>query len=187
MIYVRTDYDQDRKFEVVQPVQFDHRHHVRDDGIDCLYCHSGAENSPFAGVPATELCMGCHAQIWNDSPLLEPVRQSFYTGKPIRWLRVHKLPDFVYFNHSVHVHAGLQCKRCHGDVEDMPVVFKKYALTMDFCLDCHRHPERAVPDYVNTIASPAPSTGALRQGRAEQEQHVPIVTNNLITCTACHR
>ena len=103
MIYVRTPYNQQREFPLDQPVQFDHRHHVRDDGIDCRYCHSGAERGPYAGIPATEVCMGCHAQIWNRSPMLEPVRRSYFSGQPLRWNRVHDLPDFVYFNHSVHV------------------------------------------------------------------------------------
>lgn len=179
MIYVRTPYGQDRSIPIDQPVQFDHRHHVRDDGIACLYCHRDAERSSSAGLPATELCMGCHSQILNDSPLLAPVRASYYQDEPIRWNRVHALPEFVFFDHSVHVRAGVDCARCHGEVADMPVVYKAKSLTMGFCLDCHREPEAALPNYVDSVAPE-------RSGSRPRES-APIVTNQLATCTACHR
>jgi hypothetical protein len=183
MIYVRTPYDQNRDFQVEQPVQFDHRHHVRDAGIECLYCHAGAENSAFAGVPATEVCMGCHAQIWNRSARLAPVRESFFSSQPIAWKRVHDLPDFVYFNHGVHVQAGVQCAQCHGDVANMPVVHKVQSLSMGFCLDCHRDPAEHVAGY-RTRTPDAPIWLA-RSGTTDRAAHV--VSNPLITCTACHR
>jgi hypothetical protein len=175
MIYVRTPYDQDRDAALDQPVQFDHRHHVHDDGIECLYCHSGAERSANAGVPATEVCMGCHAQVWNQSQKLRPVRVSFYADLPLAWNRVHDLPDYVHFDHSVHVHAGVQCRQCHGDVDAMALVYRVNALTMDFCLDCHRNPQAKVPGYVRM------------RDRAQPAAHSGYVNDTLMSCTACHR
>jgi hypothetical protein len=140
MIWVRTPYVTGRLDPVVQPVQFDHRHHVADDGIDCRYCHDQVENGGMAGIPPTELCMNCHAQIWNESALLEPVRQSYFSGLPIPWKRVHVLPGFVYFNHAVHVTGGVGCTSCHGEVDQMPVVHQVAPLTMQWCLSCHRDP-----------------------------------------------
>jgi hypothetical protein len=182
-IYVRTPYNQNRGFTAVQPVQFDHRHHVRDDGIECLYCHSGAEHGASAGVPATEVCMGCHTQVWSQSPLLAPVRASFFSNRPLAWSRIHDLPDFVYFNHSVHVRNGVQCAQCHGDVATMPLTYKVESLSMGFCLDCHRHPELKVS------GQPAPVGKApfwlARSGTASARSQV--MANQLMTCTACHR
>jgi hypothetical protein len=178
MIYVRTPYNLQEQYLVEQPVQFDHRHHVRDDGIECLYCHNLAEHSSSAGIPPTELCMGCHSQIWGHSTKLDLVRRSFFENTPIPWRRVHDLPDFVYFNHSVHVNAGVQCIHCHGDVANMPVVHKTQPFTMGFCLDCHRHPDVFVPGY-------RADTGFAGEGKLEA--NVSIVTNKLMTCTACHR
>ena len=182
-IYVRTPYNQERHFEVAQPVQFDHRHHVRDDGIECLYCHSGAERAASAGVPPTELCMGCHSQIWSKSALLAPVRASFFNDQPIAWNRVHDLPDFVYFNHSVHVRNGVQCQSCHGDVANMPLPQKVTSLTMGFCLECHQHPELRVPGF-----APPVEPAALWKARAgTRGAKASVLSNNLMTCTACHR
>jgi hypothetical protein len=140
MAYQRTPIGTDRTIPVQQPVEFDHRHHVNDDGIDCLYCHYEAERSPHAGIPPAALCMGCHGQIWRDSPLLEPVRKSLYEGSAIAWRRVYRLPDFVYFDHSAHLVAGIGCNDCHGGVETMGRVFRVEPLTMGWCLDCHRAP-----------------------------------------------
>lgn len=161
MIYIRTPYASSQDDPIAQPVEFDHRHHNRDDGIDCLYCHSGAERAAAAGVPATELCMGCHGQIWNDSVQLAPVRRSWETGSAISWRRVHDLPDHVYFHHGVHVRGGIACARCHGDVAAMARVYRVAPLTMQWCLDCHRNPPGAV-DHGRRITS-------------------------LTTCSACHR
>lgn len=183
MIYVRTPYNQERGFEVVQPVQFDHRHHVRDDGIACLYCHAGAERSASAGVPATELCMGCHAQIWTKSALLAPVRASFFQNQPLAWSRVHDLPDFVFFNHSVHVKNGVGCEQCHGDVANMPLPYKVESLTMGFCLDCHQHPEQQVSGFRAPVQQPA--LWQARSGTRGPDSEV--LSNPLMTCTACHR
>src|SRR5438874_9464915 len=124
-----------------QPVPFSHQHHVGGLGIDCRYCHTTVETAAFAGMPASETCMSCHSQIWKDSPLLAPVRDSFRTGKPLVWTRVHDLPDFVYFNHSIHVAKGIGCESCHGRVDQMPLMRKDASLLMEWCLHCHRHPE----------------------------------------------
>src|SRR5579862_9501596 len=116
-----------------QPVQFDHRHHVRDDGIDCRYCHYDVTRARFAGIPETELCMGCHSQIWNQSPMLEPVRRSFFERRPIRWQRVYALPDFVYFDHSIHIAKGVGCETCHGRVDTMGAVYAANNVQMGWC------------------------------------------------------
>jgi len=161
MVLARTSYVTGEDQPIEQPIEFDHRHHARDDGIDCLYCHPGAERTAHAGIPTTETCMGCHGQVWNQSPLLEPVRRSYFSGEPIRWRRVYDLPDFVYFHHGVHVQAGVACARCHGDVANMPRVYRAAPLTMTWCLDCHRDPP----------------------GPAHPGRRVTAIT----TCSACHR
>lgn len=127
-----------------QPVPFSHKHHVGDDGIDCRYCHTSVEKGAFAGVPSTETCMTCHSQIWTDSPNLAVVRESFQTGRPIKWARVHDLPDFVYFNHSIHVQKGVSCVSCHGQIDQMPLTWKESTLSMAWCLDCHRDPVKSI-------------------------------------------
>src|SRR5918994_661588 len=129
---------------VEQPVQFSHRHHVKDDGIDCRYCHTSVETSSFAGIPPTQTCMNCHSQIWSQSPVLEPVRQSFQSGQPLEWNRVHVLGDFVYFDHSIHVQKGIGCATCHGQVDQMPLTWKAESMQMSWCLECHRNPERYI-------------------------------------------
>ena len=127
-----------------QPIQFSHERHVAGNGIDCRYCHTSVEDSSFAGIPPTKTCMNCHSQIFANSPFLEPVRDSFRTGKSIQWTRVHDLPDFVYFNHSIHVNKGVGCTTCHGQVDRMPLMWQEKSLQMEWCLDCHRNPERYV-------------------------------------------
>lgn len=129
---------------IKQPVPFSHQHHVQDVGIDCRYCHTSVEKSSFAGIPSTEICMTCHSQILTDAPVLAPVRESFQEGKPLHWNRVHDLPDFVYFNHSIHIHKGIGCVSCHGPVDEMSLTWRAKPLTMQWCLDCHREPERFV-------------------------------------------
>jgi len=125
-----------------QPVPFSHQHHNWELGIDCRYCHTSVEKSSFAGIPPTETCMSCHSQIWTNSPLLEPMRQSLETGTPIKWNRVNKLPDFVFFNHSIHINRGLNCNTCHGPMQDEHITAKGNSFQMSWCLDCHRAPDR---------------------------------------------
>jgi hypothetical protein len=126
---------------IEQPVPFSHKHHVSGLGIDCRYCHATVEESSFADIPPVETCMSCHSQIWTNAPVLEPVRRSFQTGQPLKWLRVHDLPDFVYFDHSIHVNKGIGCATCHGQVDNMPLTWQTNTLFMQWCLDCHRNPE----------------------------------------------
>ena len=127
-----------------QPVPFSHRHHIGGLGLDCRYCHTSVEDSAFAGIPPTKTCMNCHSQIWSTSPMLEPVRESFRSGKSIKWNRVHKLAGFAYFNHSIHIKKGVGCVTCHGHIDEMPLTWQYSTLQMEWCLACHRAPEKFV-------------------------------------------
>ena len=144
MLLGRSSYVTRANEYVEQPVQFSHLHHVLDDGIDCRYCHTSVETSSFAGIPPTKTCMNCHSQIWQSAPILEPVRASFREDRPLTWTRVHDLPDFVYFNHSIHVKKGMGCETCHGRVDQMPLMRQVQSLQMEWCINCHRHPENYV-------------------------------------------
>src|SRR6267154_1749257 len=149
-----------------QPAPFSHQHHVAALGIDCRYCHTSVETSSFAGIPPTKTCMNCHSQIWLTSPTLEPVRASFRTNESIRWTRVHDLPDFVYFNHSIHVNKGVGCESCHGRVDKMPLTWQESSLQMEWCLNCHRHPEKYVrPREFITTMGYQPAAGQEETGR----------------------
>ena len=123
-----------------QPVPFSHKHHVEGLGLQCQYCHTQVEKAAYAGIPPTKTCINCHAQIWTNAVLLEPVRQSWATGASIQWIRVHDLPDYVYFNHDIHVNKGIGCASCHGRVDEMPLMFQQNTLQMEWCLNCHRNP-----------------------------------------------
>ena len=123
-----------------QPIPFSHKHHVEGLGLQCQYCHTQVEKAAYAGIPPTKTCINCHAQIWTNSELLEPVRQSWATGESVRWIRVHDLPDFVYFSHDVHVNKGIGCASCHGRVDEMPLMYQNSTLQMEWCLNCHRNP-----------------------------------------------
>ncbi len=168
-----------------QPVPFSHKHHVSDDGIDCRYCHSSVERTKFAGLPSTETCMTCHSQIWVDSPMLEPVRASFRSGRSIQWTRVNALPDYVFFDHSIHVHKGIGCSTCHGRVDQMPLTWRAHTLYMGWCLDCHRAPERYVrprDQVLNMEWTPPADQPALGQ-RLVREYNIQKLTD----CWTCHR
>jgi hypothetical protein len=170
-----------------QPVPFSHQHHVAGLGIDCRYCHTGVEQSPFAGLPATETCMTCHSQVWKDAPVLQPVRASWQTGAPIKWVRVHDLPDYVYFDHSIHVRKGVGCATCHGQVNEMPLTWKTQELQMRWCLDCHREPQkylRATDAVVDMNYQPPPNQLAFGR-QLLQINHVQ--TAGLTDCATCHR
>jgi len=168
-----------------QPVPFSHAHHVGGMGVDCRYCHTSVDKSAYAGIPPTKTCMNCHSEIWKESPTLEPVRASFRTDTSIEWTKVHDLPDYVYFNHSAHVNKGVGCSTCHGRVDQMPLVWQENSLQMEWCLECHRHPERFVrpKDQVYDIAYEPPAN-QLELGR-ELVKKYDIDTQ--ITCSTCHR
>src|SRR5438552_1113536 len=141
---VRSPYATDQGVTREQPVPFSHQHHVAGLGIDCRYCHTSVEKSAFAGMPSTETCMSCHSQLWIEAPMLEPVRESLSTNIPLKWNRVHDLPDFTYFDHSIHVAKGVGCSTCHGAVDQMPLTWRVNTLYMKWCLECHRQPENFV-------------------------------------------
>jgi hypothetical protein len=170
---------------IEQPVPFSHKHHVRDDGIDCRYCHTSVENSAFAGIPPTKTCMNCHSMIWADAPMLQPVHQSFQTGQSIEWTRVNYLPHFVYFNHAIHVHKGIGCTTCHGPVGDMPLTWQSETLHMRWCVDCHRQPEKYIRprDQVFSIDW-KPPPDQIEQGRKLMKEYN---VKSLIDCYTCHR
>jgi len=168
-----------------QPVPFSHRHHVGGIGIDCRYCHTSVEDAAFAGIPPTQTCMNCHRQIWSTSALLEPVRESFRTDRSLIWIRVHDLPDFVYFDHSIHVRKGVGCATCHGRVDQMPLMWRTQTLHMEWCLDCHRHPEQYLRprDKVFTMDWEPPADQLALGTRLVHDYDV----NSMTSCSVCHR
>lgn len=168
-----------------QPVPFSHDHHVAGLGIDCRYCHTTVEKSAFAGIPPTETCMNCHRQIWTNADLLEPVRESYRSGTPIVWNRVNDLPDYVYFNHAIHVAKGVGCAECHGQVDEMPLMRQTASLQMEWCLDCHRDPgKRLRPrEEVFNMKWRRPADFAAMQARLVEEYDVKSLTS----CSVCHR
>ncbi len=141
-LITRSPYNTKEQNPIDQPVPFSHEHHSKELGIDCRYCHTTVETEALAGVPATEVCMSCHSQIWTNSPMLEPVRDSYLTGKPIKWTKVNAVPDFVYFDHSIHISRGISCNTCHGPVQEMPITWKGRMFSMAWCVDCHKNPEK---------------------------------------------
>jgi hypothetical protein len=184
-----------------QPVPFSHQHHVGGLGIDCRYCHTSVETSGFAGIPPTATCMNCHRQIWAGAPMLEPVRESYRTGKPLVWTRVNDLPDFVYFNHSIHINKGVACNICHGPVDRMPLMFNNESLEMEWCLECHRAPQKYLRprDQVFNMRYEEPSslkpvtldgqqyTDQLSLGTALAQKYKLRTTADIMSCSTCHR
>ncbi len=181
-VFVRTPWRRKEFQAIGQPVEFDHRHHSQDDGIDCRYCHNTVDKAATAGMPSTDKCMGCHSQIYNQSPMLAPVRQSYFSGMPISWNRVHDLPDFVYFDHSVHVKHGVGCVTCHGRVDKMARVVQVSSLTMDWCLDCHRAPEARLRPVAQVTNMQFDERRADRAHLAEE-----LDVDRITYCSACHR
>ena len=184
-----------------QPVPFSHQHHVGGLGIDCRYCHTSVEKARFAGIPPTKTCMNCHSQIWTGAPLLEPVRESFRTGKSLVWTRVNDLPDFVYFDHSIHINKGVGCNTCHGPVDRMPLMFNYASLQMEWCLDCHRAPEKNLRprEQVFNMRYEQPSSDkpVSLDGKVYTDQislgmdlvkkyHLRTATD-ITSCSTCHR
>lgn len=187
----RSPYVTRQDIVVDQPVPFSHEHHVGGLGLDCRFCHVTADRSPFAGMPDTATCMGCHSQIWTNAAVLEPVRESWRTGRPIAWNRVHALPEHVYFDHSAHVNKGVGCSECHGPVQAMPLVRQWAPLTMQWCLDCHRDPAprlRPRDEVWNmNYTGPATRRDALALGRELCERYAVRPRAEMESCTTCHR
>ncbi len=187
----RLHYTTDVQVARKQPVPFSHKHHVTGVGLDCRYCHTSVEESSFANIPPVETCMTCHSQIWTESPLLEPIRESYRTGNPIEWVRIHDLPDFVYFNHSIHVHKGIGCQTCHGQVDQMPLMWKVNTLNMEWCLECHREPEKYVrprEEVFNMAWTPMDERGhAVSQALLGAQLVQDYDINPSTDCSTCHR
>ena len=168
-----------------QPVPFSHKHHVGELGLDCRYCHSSVEVSSSAGMPATETCMTCHSQIWTNSSMLEPVRTSYSSAKPISWTRVNAVPDFVYFNHSIHVAKGVGCTTCHGPIAEMNITWRGQTLYMRWCLECHNAPEKYLRPRSEVFdAFYQPPSDQLALGRRLMKEYK---VQKLTNCTTCHR
>src|SRR3984893_3392353 len=184
-----------------QPVPFSHKHHVMGLGIQCQYCHTSVERSSYAGIPPTKTCMNCHAQIWTNAQLLEPVRESYKSGKSLVWTRVNDLPDFVYFNHSIHINKGVGCNTCHGPVDRMPLMYSQASLQMEWCLDCHRAPEKYLRprDQVFNMRYQEPSgdrpvevdgkeyTDQLALGTDLVKKYKLRTVTDITSCSTCHR
>ena len=184
-----------------QPAPFSHQHHVGGLGIDCRYCHTSVEVSSFAGIPPTRTCMNCHAQIWTGAPMLEPVRESFSSSKSLIWNRVNDLPDFVYFNHSIHINKGVGCNTCHGPVDRMPLMYNYASLQMEWCLNCHRAPEKNLRprDQVFNMRYEEPSsakpimldgktyTDQISLGRDLAAKYKLRTVADITSCSTCHR
>lgn len=170
-----------------QPVLFSHRHHTAEVGIDCRFCHATVETSAFAGMPSTQTCLICHSQLFRDSPLLQPVQASAARQEPLRWNRVTRLPDHVYFNHSIHVARGVGCTTCHGDVGSSALLAKAHSLSMRWCLDCHRNPGERLgpPEAVFGASTPVPHHGPAAARALLASHHVQ--TAGLTDCSTCHR
>lgn len=184
-LYTKSPYQTQVEVVREQPVEFSHEHHVTGLGIDCRYCHTSVETSSFAGLPPTHTCMSCHSQIWDDSPMLAPVRESLADGKPLPWTRVNDLPDFVYFHHGIHVQKGVGCVECHGRMDKMPMTWKGQPLTMEWCLECHNEPEKRLrkpEDIFDMSKPPLPAD----EGRKLIERY-KIPTDRLTNCSVCHR
>src|SRR5438105_8659249 len=170
-----------------QPIPFSHKHHVKDDGIDCRYCHTTVETSHFAGLPPTETCMTCHSQIWANATLTQPIRDSWATGKSIEWRRVHDLPDFVYFNHSIHVNKGIGCSTCHGSVDKMPLTWQANTLYMKWCLDCHKEPEKFIRPRNEVFNMAWPAIPERKERGRDLVANYHVRSAQLRDCSICHR
>lgn len=197
-VLYRSGYLTGRNEVVEQPVQFSHLHHVGQLGIDCRYCHTSVETSAFAGIPPTKTCMNCHDKIWTGSDMLDPVRKSYKQDKSIPWARVHNLPDYAYFNHSIHIAKGVGCVSCHGQVDQMPLTFQSKTLLMEWCLKCHRNPAENLrprdevfsmtwkPSDLKNPATGKPYTQA-ELGKELMEKHKVRDPLTLTSCSMCHR
>ena len=184
-----TGYVTDQGRFVEQVVPFSHKHHAGELGIDCRFCHVGVETGAQATVPTTEVCMTCHSQMWTNAAMLAPVRQSFASGRPLVWSRVNRVPDYVYFDHHVHVNNGVPCAACHGDLREMPLTRQAKPMTMQWCLDCHRNPEKRLVPQDRVLLS-HPYDRAIPADELQRiHAHVLAVqrTRKLTDCSTCHR
>ncbi len=177
-----------------QPVPFSHKVHTGQLGLDCRYCHSFVETAAHSNIPSAQVCMNCHSQIQKDNPKLAPVREAWETGKPVQWVQIHKTPDYVFFNHSVHINRGVSCVSCHGRVDKMDVVYQAESQTMVWCLDCHRNPEEALRplDQVTNLAWQATPKGRESVAQAQVNQGLELIHKRGISapvsnCAGCHR
>src|SRR4051812_32100580 len=176
-------------YQPEQPVPYSHAQHVGDLGMDCRYCHNTVEQANFAALPATQTCMNCHASIKTDSPRLLPIRESWATGKPVKWTKVHDLPDYVYFNHSAHVNKGVGCATCHGRIDQMDTVWQARPLSMSWCLDCHRAPEKYLrpQNEITNMSYILTPKDQLKAGLELKQQYGIRDTNYMQSCSTCHR
>ncbi len=185
-VYFRSNYWRQVNIAIEQPVPFSHELHAGQMGIDCRYCHTSVAQSSYANIPPTETCMSCHSQVAVNSPKLEPVRASWSSNQPIPWVKVHHLPEFVYFNHSIHINKGVGCSTCHGRVDQMAVVWKEQALYMGWCLDCHRAPEKYIrPREEVYNMNYVPPADQLAQGQRLVQEY-QIRKDQLTNCAVCH-
>jgi len=183
----RSPYATNQNWTRAQPVPFSHAHHVGDLGIDCRMCHQGVETAAFAGLPSTHTCMTCHSQLWTNAGMLAPVRQSLASGHPLHWQRVNRVPDYVFFDHSIHIAKGIGCSSCHGPVERMALMRQAEPLTMSWCLDCHRAPERNIrPKDEVFDMSWQPPPDQEEQGRKLMQAYL-VHPDHLTDCSTCHR
>lgn len=180
-------FNQRRGETVEQPVPFSHEHHVAGLGIDCRYCHTAVEKSASAGVPPTSTCYNCHKIVWNEAPMLEPVRSSYRTGQPIEWNKVHDLPDFTYFNHSIHVAKGIGCATCHGPVQQMRLMRSAQPLQMRWCLECHRNPEKFIRPKEEVFNMTWKAKDQETLGRELVEKYKVRPPAEITSCGTCHR
>lgn len=184
----RSSYLTNRGLERQQPVQFSHKHHVGDDGIDCRYCHTSVETAASAGIPPTQTCMNCHNQLWADAPYLETIRASYRDNKPMTWVRVHDLPGYAYFNHSIHVAKGVGCSTCHGEIDNMGSVYQENTLQMEWCLSCHRNPEQFIRPKTEIYNMQWKDSNLTADERAKLKTDYKIRSKELLTsCSTCHR
>ena len=198
--FIRSPYITQQYVPRAQPVQFSHEHHVAGLGIDCRYCHTSVEKSGFAGIPPTKTCMTCHSQIWTNAALLQPVRDSWKSGQPLKWTRVHDVADFAHFPHDIHINRGVGCASCHGQVNEMPLMWKTKSLQMEWCLSCHRNPAEHLRDKL--VENPEtkektvnrdvafdmnwhPKVDQTARGKELMEKY-KINTYQLTNCSVCH-
>ena len=188
LVVARSPYITNERVFRNQPIQFSHKHHVGDEGIDCRYCHTSVESSAYAGIPPTKTCMNCHSVLFNNIGYLEPIRESYRTDQSIQWVKVHRLADYVYFNHSIHINKGIGCSSCHGSVNQMQLIFQASPLTMSWCLDCHRNPQPNLRprDQIFNMDWKAPADQEAAGLRLAAEYKLRT-TAELTSCSTCHR